>query len=209
MRKKEHYYKSLDIVGGQIQLSTMENGTKTPSQTLTEILQTGTIKPNTQHPFFSSRLCVNLPIGWYAANSYRENGMLFETEEKPDYCCPFDLMKLTEDPADTSATNQAKLIRGFGKFLRPSIKDMLDKFSCPANAEDALNEFRQSKGHKKTQTSGYNECSFFRPIQITPIALFGPDVKAHAQGHKIDYYPDIMKLSEALLYSSKYWRKEG
>ena len=208
MIRRAHFYKSLDIVDGEIQLTTINNGRKTTSQTLTEILETGVIKPNTQHPFFPKRLCASLPIGWYAATSYRENGLLFDTKENPDYSCPFDMMKLTENPDDTTATNQARLIQGYEIFLHQSIKDMIESFPTPAAAQRALNKFRQSKGHKETKTTGYNECSFSKPIEITPVALYGPDVKTHAKKHDLDYYPDIMELSRTLLYSARYWRKE-
>lgn len=203
----DRFYKSVDIVSGSPQLSTIEIGIRITSQSLRDIIKSRIMVPNTRNSNFPNRLCVSYPLGWYAAFSYRPNGLFFETNMFPDYAAPFDIMNLTEEPDNTLATNSSRFIQGYEKFLFPTVTQMADAFSCPAKAERSLNEFRISKNQPETKTSGYNEVAFFDSIDINPLALYGPGLEELAKEFGIDYYPSILEFSTALLYSSRYWRK--
>ncbi|MEE9525856.1 MAG: hypothetical protein V3V78_04595 [Candidatus Woesearchaeota archaeon] len=209
MKYMNSFYKSLDFVDGQLQLSSLDDGNKIVSESLINILQNSEISPNTIHPSFPKRLCVNAILGWYAGGSYRDNGIFFHTKEEPDYCCPFDVMLLTKNPEDISATNRAQFIEGYEKFLLSSLEELFEKFSSPAYGKEALNRFRVEHGEEEIGVPIYNECAFFRKIKIVPLALYGPNTEDVAKRFNLDYYPDVMDMSRVILYSSKYWQNRS
>jgi len=203
----DHYYKSLDVVGDQLQLSTIKDGEKTTSQTLSEILTSSTIIPNTVHPSFPKRLCVNYILAHFALASYRPNGLLFESAEQPDYACPVDIMKLTEDPENLTAANDSPFLEGYEQFLYPTIDAMVDVVGgSPVRAGILINEWRVAQGKSKIDHS-YNECAFFRTIKVKPLALYGLDTKDIAAEFNLDYYPYVADMCRALLGTDRYWRK--
>jgi hypothetical protein len=205
----QHFHKSLDLVDGNLQLSTTENGIKRVSQPLRQILESGIVLPNTNHTILPKRLCVSFVCGWYAGASYRPNGIYFATYNRPDFCCPVDVMNLTMDPKNTSCTNESEFIPGYQKLFYGSVDEMVKEASCPVNAEILVNKFRAENGQEKISTSSYNECCFYSPVRVKPLALYGPEAKEIAEEFGIDYYPEIHKLSEAILYSLKYNKSLG
>jgi len=207
MRQANRFYKSLDIVNGQLQLSTIVQGKKKTSQTIQDILKNEIILPNTSHFSLPKRLCVNAINGWYAGGSYRKNGIFFETLEEPDYCCPFDIMLLTKEAKNITATNSSEFIGGYEQFLFQSLEGMLKKYSAPVYGESALNQFRRENGEEEVEVPIYNECGFFRTIKIKPLALYGEDTRKIAQEFNLEHHGDVLNLSRDILYSRKYLRQ--
>ena len=70
------------------------------------------------------------------------------------------------------------LIPGFQQFVFKDIDTMLERFSSPQKAWEAVNKFRMKNGYgpllqQKYRLVEYNEVIFHKPVKIKPIAIFG------------------------------------
>jgi len=156
-------------------------------QSLEQILKTGIIKPNTKSFGQKKRLSTTCLNDKYQ-KTYRPQGIIFETEEKPDVAMPFDAVLLSnaqkivvhyyriKDTLHEYYNHQ--LIEGYERFVFDDIAALVAAFPAPEIAWKSVNEFRLSKGHhvlplSKYRLVEYNEIIFFRPIKIRPVALFG------------------------------------
>ena len=156
-------------------------------QTLDNIISTGLIKPNTKSFGQKMRLSTTILHENYT-KTYRPQGIIFETNAKPSYILPFDLVLLSDAQKivvhyyrikdDLHVYYKHKLMDGYKRFIFKNINLMLKKFSSPQSAWEAVNDFRQRHGHEllpipKRRLVEYNEAVFMKPIKIKPVALFG------------------------------------
>lgn len=173
-------------------------------QTLEDIISSKTIKPNTKSFGQKRRLSTTILHDNYL-KTYRSQGIIFETDQKPDYILPFDLVLLSdaEDVVvhyyrikdNLHIYYNHKLIEGYEKFIFGDIKEMLNSFNSPKSAWDAVNNFRKSKGYEalpkpKYRLVEYNEAVFERSLSIRPVALFGyrKEARELAQKFGLKYY---------------------
>lgn len=177
---------------------------KVTFQTLENIIQTNIIKPNTKSFRQKRRLSTTILHNNYL-KTYRPQGIIFETEQIPNYVLPFDLVLLsdTEDIAvhyyrikdNLHIYYNHKLISGYEKFIFDNIDEMLKIFDAPKKVWEAVNRFRLENGYKKLPDSKfrlveYNEAVFEKPVRIRPVALFGyrEGVKGLAKKFNLEYY---------------------
>jgi hypothetical protein len=167
-------------------------------QTLDNILATSTIRPNTKSFGQKRRLSTTILHKNYT-ETYRPQGIIFQTDISPDYILPFDLVLLSDAKEivvhyyriknNLHVYYNHKLIDGYKKFIFKDIRLMLRKFNSPSNAWKAVNEFRKKNGHvslpkSKYRLVEYNEAVFLKPIKIKPVALFGYRKKSRTLANK-------------------------
>jgi len=167
-------------------------------QTVGDILATDTIKPNTKSFGQKRRLSTTILHANYT-ETYRPQGIIFQTAAKPDYILPFDLVLLSDAKEivvhyyrikdNLHVYYNHKLIDGYEKFIFKNIDLMLRKFDSPKSAWKAVNSFRKKHGHdllpkSKYRLVQYNEAVFLKPIKIKPVALFGYRKKARVLANK-------------------------
>ena len=111
-------------------------------QVVNDILKYKTLKPNTDHNELNKRLCVSLITTEYN-KTYRPEGLVFTTDEEPEYCIPFDLMALTNGKTFTSCDYSSKFLEGHRIFLFKTINEMISKYQNPEKAIEGLNSFRK------------------------------------------------------------------
>jgi hypothetical protein len=144
-------------------------------QTLDNILSTNTIKPNTKSFGQKRRLSTTILHENYT-KTYRPQGIIFQTEENPDYILPFDLVLLSDVKEvvvhyyrikdNLHVYYKHKLIDGYEKFIFKNISLMLEKFNSPKSAWIAVNDFRKENDYvqlprSKYRLAEYNEAVFF------------------------------------------------
>lgn len=132
--------------------------------------------------------------------TYRPQGIIFKTKDKPDQVIPFDLALLTKSnkiivhyyriKKNLHLYYNQELIPGFEKFIFKSAKEMLKKFPSPKKAWDEVNRFRVKNGYKpltkqKYRLVEYNEVIFHKPVKIIPIALYGYKKEAKQKAKKL------------------------
>lgn len=166
---------------------TLKGKKKVVCQTVKEIVRTKTIKPNTKSFGRELRLACSILHKNYL-KTYRPQGIIFQTADKPKYIFPFDLVVL-------SATNKIivqyyrirknlwayygnQLINGFERFIFKNFNEMVKIIFSPAIAWKRVNVFRKSHGYnalkkQKYKLVEYNEAIFNKPIRIKPIAVYG------------------------------------
>ncbi|MBT3642376.1 hypothetical protein HN604_01460 [archaeon] len=184
MKKEVFYVKSLeeDFIS-----KTLRAKKKVDFQSIEDIIKTKKINPNTKSFGKKSRLaCTALSKNY--TKTYRQQGIIFKTKDKPDYVSPFDLILLTKTNKIIVQYYRIKnnlhqyynqeLISGFEKFICKTAKEMLEKFPSPETAWKEVNKFRVKNGYKllpkqKYRLVEYNEVIFHNPVKITPIALYG------------------------------------
>ncbi len=115
-------------------------GGKKKFQSVEDIVKTKTIKPNTLSFGVEQRLSTTIISKEYR-KSYRPQGIIFKTKQKPDYIIPFDLVVLSD--VENVVVHyyrikdsihfyyNHKLIKGFDKFLYKSFKSMIKKYPTP------------------------------------------------------------------------------
>jgi len=184
MQKEVFYAKSLEE---DFCAKTLKGKKKVTYQTVYDIIKSKTIKPNTKSFGRKRRLSTTILEKNYN-KTYRPQGIIFQTNAKPDYIFPFDLVLL-------SATNKIivqyyriknnlhvyynhTLIPGFEKFIFKDFSSMIKKYSSPEIAWRAVNVFRKKNKfsnlpRQKFRLVEYNEAVFHRAIKINPIAIFG------------------------------------
>ena len=184
MQKEAFYVKSFEE---DFATKTIKNRKKITYQTIYNVLKTKTIKPNTKSFGRKRRLSCTLLADNYN-KTYRSQGIIFQTNAKPEYIIPFDLVLL-------SATNNIivqyyriknnlhiyynhTLIPNFEKFIFKDFRSMVKKYSSPEIVWNEINKFRKENGYgilprQKYRLVEYNEAIFHKTIKIKPIAIFG------------------------------------
>ena len=196
MQKEVFYAKSLEE---DFCAKTLKGKKKVTYQTVYDIIKSKTIKPNTKSFGRKRRLaCTALSKNY--TKTYRPQGIIFKTTDKPDYVAPFDLVLLTKTnkiivhyyriKSNLHFYYNQELISGFKKFIFKTAKDMLKKFPSPEKAWIEVNEFRVKNGYKlltkqKYRLVEYNEIIFHKPIKIIPIALYGYRKEAREKAKKL------------------------
>ncbi len=177
---------------------TLVNKKKVTFQTLDDILKTNIIKPNTKSFGQKRRLSTTILNRNYT-KTYRPQGIIFQTNIKPSYVLPFDLVLLSDAEKivvhyyriknNLHLYYNHKLIDGYEEFVFKDINEVMKKFDSPASAWRALNKFRIKNGKEalpkpKFRLAEYNEVVFFRSVKIKPVALFGYQKLASELAHK-------------------------
>lgn len=160
---------------------------KVTFESVFDIMKHKRIRPNTKSFGRKRRLSTTILNEKYL-KTYRPQGIIFKTDETPDYIFPFDLTVLaaTKDIIVHYYRIKEKLhiyynrtlIPGFEKFIFKNFKAMIKKYPSPEKVWIAVNNFRTKKGFnalgpQKYRLVEYNEAVFHRPIKIKPIAIFG------------------------------------
>lgn len=184
MEKEVYFVKSFEE---DFILKTIRGNKKVGFQSIRDIVKNKIIKPNTKSFGRKMRLSTTILSENYL-KTYRPQGLIFKTDEKPDYILPFDLVLL-------SATNKIivhyyriknnlhvyynhTLIPGFDKFILKDFKTMIQKYNSPERVWAEVNKFRKNNGfnalpRQKFRLVTYNEAVFHRQIRIKPVAIFG------------------------------------
>jgi len=209
MQKKVFYVKSLeeDFIS-----KTLKGQKKVNFQSIENIIKTRKIKLNTKSFGRQKRLaCTALSKNY--TKTYRPQGIIFKTNDKPDYVAPFDLVLLTKTnniivhyyriKNNLHLYYNQKLISGFEKFIFKTAKEMLKKFSSPGKAWNEVNKFRVKNGYKalpkqKYRLVEYNEVIFHKPVKIIPIALYGYKKEARQKAKQLGlpHYVTAKKFCE-------------
>ncbi len=209
MQKEVFYVKSLeeDFVS-----KTLKGRKKVDFQSIEDIIKTKRIKPNTKSFGRKKRLaCTALSENY--TKTYRPQGIIFKTEDKPDYVAPFDLVLLTRTNKiivhyyriknNLHLYYNQELIPGFDRFIFKTAKDMLKVFPSPKKAWQEVNKFRVKNGYKsltkqKYRLVEYNEVIFHRPVRIIPVALYGyrKEARQKAKNLGLPYYITARKFCE-------------
>ena len=121
-------------------LKTVEDKEKVAAQSIHDILKRKRITPNTNSFDQNKRLaCTNLSLNY--PQTYREQGLIFRTREKPNHIYPFDLAVLTKNndlvvdyykiENDLDVYYNHTLIEGYKEFLFKNVKSMLKAIPSP------------------------------------------------------------------------------
>jgi hypothetical protein len=160
---------------------------KVAYQTLEDIVRTKRLKPNTKSFRQPARLSTTILHANYL-KTYRPQGLIFETEERPDYVLPFDLVLLSQAKKIIAHHHRIKdalhlhyrppLVGGFEKFAFRDFAAMIRRFPSPSKAWTVVNAFRRRHGlpalpQRKFRLAEYNEAVFNRAIKVRPVAVFG------------------------------------
>lgn len=172
-----HYFKSMTENNGDYTTGTFNPSSSRTElcQTLKQILSSRVIAPNTVHCQIPKRLSASAFSINYNS-TYRPEGLLFKTDENPDWVFPFDLMYLSEGESFTSADYHARMLEGYESFCFPTLDEMAARFPVPGMAWEEMNKFRQERGLPAiafNERKAYNECIFFRELAIEPAAVIG------------------------------------
>ncbi len=166
---------------------TLKNKSKVVCQTIVQILNSKKLRPNTISFGQKKRLSCTILHKNYA-KTYRPQGLIFKTMQKPKYVLPFDLIALSTNKNikvqyyriknNLHLHYNHKLIDGFKEFVFGDFNSMKRKINSPKKAWQKLNEFREKNGFGRLSKSKfklveYNEAVFEQLVKIEPIALFG------------------------------------
>lgn len=178
------YVKSLEE---DFATKTMIGTKKTTCQTVEEIVKTKILKPNTVSFGREKRLsCTRLHKNYLV--TYRPHGLIFTTDEKPDYLAPFDFALMTQAKKIIVQYYRIKnnlhlyynhpLIDGFERYLFKDFETMIAQIASPRVAWKKVNAFRTAQGFarlplQKYRLAQYNEAVFHHAITIRPLALYG------------------------------------
>lgn len=212
MQKEVFYVKSLeeDFIS-----KTLKGKKKVEFQSVENIIKAKKIKPNTKS-FGRQRRLACTALSKHYTKTYRPQGIIFKTNDKPDYVVPFDLVLLTKTNKiivhyyriknNLHLYYNQELISGFEKFIFKTAKEMLKKFPSPKKAWNEVNKFRIKNGYKsltkqKYRLVEYNEVIFHRPVKIIPVALYGYRKEARKKAKKLGllYYVTAKKFCEKSL----------
>ncbi|MDD5192908.1 MAG: hypothetical protein PHH54_00720 [Candidatus Nanoarchaeia archaeon] len=182
--KEVYYAKSLEE---DFVTKTLKGKKKVAFQSVENIVKRKVILPNTKSFGRQMRLsCTAIDKNYL--KTYRPQGIIFKTGQKPEYILPFDLVLL-------SATNNIivhyyriknnlhvyynhTLIPGFQKFIFKDFNKLKKKFPTLKSIWKEVNKFRKSAGYQslpmqKHRLVEYNEAVFYESVKITPVAIFG------------------------------------
>ncbi|MDD4983446.1 MAG: hypothetical protein PHH82_01230 [Candidatus ainarchaeum sp.] len=168
-------------------LKTIKDKKKVDFQTVDNVLTTKALLPNTLSFGKTKRLACSY-IDKNYLKTYRSQGLIFETKQKPDQVYPFDLVVLTN--ANKLVVQYYRiennlheyygheLLSGFEKFMFGDPQTMIKKIISPKNALELVNAFRKKHGFKLLSKAQfklveYNEMIFNKPINIKPVAICG------------------------------------
>lgn len=152
-------------------------------QSLEEVLKQRVIGTNTRHHILRDRLSVSMPTEDFPG-VYRPLGIVFATDQNPDFCVPFDLMALTDGRTLTAEDYGSDFLPGYKNFVFPNVELMTAAFPNAKVALEALNKFRATHGLEEVhKDKNYNEICFERAIPVTPLALIGRSLEVRRLGH--------------------------
>lgn len=207
----QYYVKSLEE---DFCLKSLKRKKKVNFQSLTNIVKTKTIKPNTKSFGQKRRLaCTALHKNY--VRTYRAQGIIFTTKQKPECCLPFDLVLLSD--ADNIIVHYYRiqnnlhvyynhqLIPGFEQFIFDDFSNMIKKYSSPEKVWKAVNDFREKNKHKKLPKTKYkliqyNEIIFNKEVNIQPIAIYGyrKEAREIAKNLGLPHYRNAKEFYESL-----------
>lgn len=156
-------------------------------QSIQEILKKNIIKLNTKSFGQKARLACSFLHKNYL-KTYRSQGLIFKTKDKPDFIYPFDLILLSDANKVIVQYHRIKenlhihynhnLIKGFEKFIFKTPTNLIKKYPSLDKVWDEVNKFREDNNHKilpkeKHRLIEYNEVIFHKPVSIKPVAIFG------------------------------------
>ena len=184
MKNEVYFVKSLeeDFIS-----KTLKGKNKVPFQTVQDMVRTNTIRPNTKSFGRKRRLACTI-LGDNYTKTYRPQGIVFQTNDKPDYIAPFDLVLLTAANKIIVHYYRIKnnlhiyynhtLIPGFEKFIFKDFNSMINKYYSPQRVWEEISKFRIKNGFEnlpkqKYRLVQYNEAIFHKTVKIKPVALFG------------------------------------
>lgn len=193
---------------------TLSGKDKVTYQTLDDIIKTGKIKPNTKSFGQKRRLATTILTENYT-KTYRPQGIIFQTEESPEYILPFDLVLLSDAKKIIVHYYRIKenlhiyynhhLIDGYEKFVFKNISAMIKEFGSPMAAWSGVSRFRKEHGYPslpktKYRLVEYNEAVFEKPIKVKPVALFGyrAQAKKLAKKYNLKYFRSAKDFFEKL-----------
>ncbi len=184
MTKSNYFCKSTEE---DFSTKTLKGKNKVTFQTIEDMVKTKTIKPNTKSFGKQMRLsCTFLNKNYL--KTYRPQGIIFKTNQKPHEVYPFDLVLLSNAKKIIVHYYRIKnnlhlyynhhLIPGFEKFVFKDFESMLKTISSPKDGWKKVNAFRKKNGFgvlqkQKYRLVEYNEIVFQKPVKIIPIAIFG------------------------------------
>jgi hypothetical protein len=212
MEKEIYYVKSFEE---DFSTKTLKGTEKVTFQKVNDIIKTKKIKPNTKSFGRQRRLSTTIIHKNYLV-TYRCQGIIFQTEAKPDYVLPFDLVLLSATDRIIVHYYRIKnnlhvyynhsLIPGFEKFIFKNFDSLIEKYDSPWSAWKAVNEFRIKNGykpltHEKYRLVMYNEVVFNKTIKIKPVAIFGysKDSRKIAQELNLPHYNSAKQFYEKRL----------
>lgn len=212
MQKEAYYVKSFEE---DFVTKTLKNKKKVTYQTVYDIIKTKTIKPNTKSFGRKRRLSCTILSKKYI-KTYRPQGIIFTTSQKPDYILPLDFVLLSATDKIIVHYYRIKnnlhvyynhtLIPGFDKFIFKDFSSMIKEYPSPEKVWKEVNKFRNKNGFKslpkqKFRLVEYNEAVFHKSIKIRPVALFGyhPQTRAIAKKLNLPYFisaKQFMKIED-------------
>jgi hypothetical protein len=187
---------------------------KVDFQSVEQMVRSKTIKPNTLSFGKKKRLACTMLHDKYT-KTYRAQGIIFQTKQKPDQVSPFDLVLLTNAKKIVVQYYRIQdnlheyynhaLIPGYEQFIFDSFKKMIAKISSPDVAWKKMNVFRTKAGFTELPMSKfklveYNEAMFERPITIVTVALFGygKEIRLKAQTLDIPWFRSAKAFYDSL-----------
>jgi hypothetical protein len=184
MKGEVYYIKSLEE---DFHTKRLVKNKKKNFQSIQDMIKRKKINPNTISFGKGKRLSTTILDKRYL-KTYRPQGIIFQTSQKPDYIFPFDLTILAATKNiivhyyriknDLHIYYNRTLIPGFEKFIFKDLKSLIKKFPSPKKTWISVNSFRKKSGlgelpKQKFRLVEYNEAVFHKPVKIRPIAIFG------------------------------------
>ena len=216
MVKEIIYVKSFEE---DLVLKTLKGKKKVRFQTMDDIVKTKTIKLNTNSFGRKKRLACTIIHKNYL-KTYRPQGLIFKTKQKPNHVTPFDLVLLTDtdkiivqyyrikDSLHEYYNN--KLIKGHKKFIFKTIDTLIKRYSTPEKVWQEVNKFRMAHGRKQLEKQKYrlveyNEAMFTKNVKITPVAIFGYRKNSREKAKKLGlpHYISTRKFYERVMENEK------
>lgn len=195
-------------------LKTLKEKKKEDFQSIHNVLKTKTLKLNTKSFGREKRLACSFLHKNYL-KTYRAQGLIFKTTQKPDFIYPFDLVLLSDAKKivvqyyriqnNLHMYYNHKLIPGFEKFVIKNIGSLIKKFPSLDKVWKEVNKFRINAGYEtllkqKHRLLEYNEVIFNKPVKIIPIAIFGyrKIAKEIAKEYNLPHFISAKKFYESL-----------
>ncbi len=195
-------------------LKTIRAKNKVPSQSIHNVLKTKIIKSNTKSFGKERRLACSFLHKNYL-KTYRSQGLIFQTKEKPDFIYPCDIVLFTDAKKiivqyyrikdNLHVYYSSNLLSGFEKFVFKDVNKMLKKFPTLKKLWKEVNKFRTNAGYsplskQKHRLIEYNEVIFHKPIKIKPIAIYGYRKIARqiAKKYNLPHFVSAKKFYESL-----------
>lgn len=195
-------------------LKTIKGEKKVNFQTIDNILKTNTLKLNTKSFGRKERLACTFLHKNYL-KTYRAQGLVFTTNQKPDLIYPFDLVLLSDAKKiivqyyrienNLHDYYNHNLIPGFKQFVFKDISKLLASFPSLSRVWTGVNKFRKANGYKqlpkqKHKLVEYNEVIFSKQVKIKPVAIFGyhKNSRQIAKKHSLPHFTTAKKFYESI-----------